>query len=714
MPGLTPVGGTRLLTASITATLPPSIHPPAQEMTTAEVDQVLESIDFGELEAQHKAKINNDYANILIIGNLPAVNAAKEEKLLAVLKKNVFGKSAAGFTVIAQEMPKDPETGLSKGFLFLELESQAQADAVFGLVDGYKLDKTHTLFAVKMDDYERLLSIDPLAEYTEEEEEVYEEKEHLKWWMLDSLARDQLVCQSGHNASVYWNNRVDKPELCYQRANWTERSLGWSPRGSYLCTVHNQGIALWGGKQWNKVARFPHPGVVRVEFSPTERYLVTFSPATDQLQQEYNVMVWEIASQKVVRGYRVEQANESWPYVRFSSDDKYAARATEDMLVLYEVEEDGSLSVIDKKPLQIEGIRDFAWSPSDPTLAYWTPGSDNSPARVALMEVPSRHILRTKNLFNVVDCRIQWHSDGDYLGVQVTRTGSGKSKKQALTSLELFRLRQKDIPVDVLDLTTVKSAENAEVLAISFEPLGERVLVAVREEFKVFVSVYALNHRDKTSSLPMIKLLKTLERKQLSRFIWSPRGDFCLFAGLESTSGFLEFWSINDFSLLNSKEHFTATDAEWDPSGRFVATFNSYTRFQTDNGLIIWDFRGEQLSRTPIAKLSHVYWRPRPRSLLSREQQKAIKKNLKAYSERFELEDRAAADSSSSSAAAHKAHLQSSWAAFKMRTRERADSRKSIRDTLMASSNQGQQQQKKEVIEEWVEEVIEETEEVIR
>jgi translation initiation factor 3 subunit B len=51
----------------------------------------------------------------------------------------------------------------------------------------------------------------------------------------------------------------------------------WSPKGSYLTTLHRQGIALWGGDNWSKIIRFVHPDVKLIDFSPNEEYLVTWS-----------------------------------------------------------------------------------------------------------------------------------------------------------------------------------------------------------------------------------------------------------------------------------------------------------------------------------------------------------------------------------------------------------------------------------------------------
>jgi translation initiation factor 3 subunit B len=47
----------------------------------------------------------------------------------------------------------------------------------------------------------------------------------------------------------------------YKRASWTESFVQWSPHGNYLATVHRQGVVIWGGASWQRLARFSHPGV---------------------------------------------------------------------------------------------------------------------------------------------------------------------------------------------------------------------------------------------------------------------------------------------------------------------------------------------------------------------------------------------------------------------------------------------------------------------
>lgn len=58
-----------------------------------------------------------------------------------------------------------------------------------------------------------------------------------------------------------------------------------------------------------------------------------------------------------------------------------------------------------------------------------------------------------------------------------------------------------------------------------------------------------------------------------------------------------------------------------------------------ENGYHIYDFRGEALREEPVDKFKQFAWRPRPPTLLSKDEQKQIRKNLREYSRVFEQED---------------------------------------------------------------------------
>ena len=102
------------------------------------------------------------------------------------------------------------------------------------------------------------------------------------------------------------------------------------------------------------------------------------------------------------------------------------------------------------------------------------------------------------------------------------------------------------------------------------------------EGAKVLISFYDVSHRKSTD----VVLQKTIERRGVNAMFWSPIGRFLLLAGLPNLNGALEFWNCEEFELVATAEHFMLTDVEWDPSGRYVATFASALRHQVCCSLV--------------------------------------------------------------------------------------------------------------------------------
>jgi len=87
-------------------------------------------------------------------------------------------------------------------------------------------------------------------------------QENLWNWMMDKRGRDQFVIRYGDEAEVHWNDaQRAQAEEVYKRSFWTESFVQWSPHGSYLATVHRQGVAIWGGPSFSRLHRFSHPNV---------------------------------------------------------------------------------------------------------------------------------------------------------------------------------------------------------------------------------------------------------------------------------------------------------------------------------------------------------------------------------------------------------------------------------------------------------------------
>lgn len=536
-----------------------------------------------------------------------------------------------------------------------------------------QFDKNHSLSVIPYNRAKDLVEVSTSADFEEPEPEPFRERPNTSSWLEDPVQRDQFVLREGKETIVKWSDGKTEPVVDYDGERekaagvaWCEYYTRWSPNGSYLATlVPNKGVILWGGDGFQKIARFPAPGVDTVVFSPQEQYLLTCNNRRDDPN---SIKIFSIQTGKLLRAFPLypkdflpEGATMDQippPAFQWSHDDKYLARMGKDLISIYETP---SMKLLDKRSLIADGIHEFQFSPKQNVIAYWAPEVGNAPAHVDLIELPSRKKLRQKNLFNVTKCSMVWQNDGEYLGVKVTR--HTKSKKTLYNNLELFRLNEPGVPVEMID---IKDA----VMAFQFEPSGSRFALIHAENpnaSKVDVSFYDMmkkvegdskkknkgnkNTLSKTvgkaeaHEIAEINKVETLIGKQCNSIFWSPAGSNIILASLgESASGTLEFYDVDNKSLV-VKEHYRANNVLWDPSGRTVATVVSqpigggHFKFSMDNGYMLWSFQGKQLHQESFENFYQFAWRPREK-LLTKAERKKVLKNLKKYERQFDAADK--------------------------------------------------------------------------
>lgn len=507
-------------------------------------------------------------------------------------------------------------------FAFVEYSTPAEALAACKGLDGVPLDKKHTLRVNKLTDIDRFGREGRIDEhYTAPKIEEFQEKEHLRSWLADpsGRGRDQFVMYTDDQVRVLWNNEKDAPESIVDRQHWTESFVQWSPQGTYLTSMHQQGVQLWGGPSWTRQKRFPHPFVNLVDFSPGEKYITTWSnrpisipeeghPALSVDDDGKNYVIWDIETGKPLRSFAnidlPSNANDEagqpikrkivWPAFKWSADDQYVARLTQGSSIsVYELPRMG---LLDKTSIKIEGVMDFDWAPASPhregvktyeqLFCYWTPEIGSNPAKVGLMSIPSKEVVRTLNLFSVTDAKLHWQSDASYLCVKVDR--HSKSKKSLATSLEIFRVREKGVPVEVVD--SIKDT----VINFAWEPKGDRFVIITTAEVvapsavppKTSVSFYC-PEKVKGAGVGNFKHIRTYDKKNSNAIYWSPKGRFVIVATVHSQQSFdMEFFDLDfegekpesekdltaNLQLMNTADHYGVTDIDWDPTGRFVAT----------------------------------------------------------------------------------------------------------------------------------------------
>lgn len=576
-----------------------------------------------------------DFSMCVVVGGLPVVDNAKHPKLLAVVKK-IFSQVGA---VVDLSMPF-AKNGSTTGFALVAYELEAHANDAVRTINNFALDKRHTLLVNKYSDLDKFNSTP--ASFVEPKVEKFVEPKNLKNWLTDSARRDMFVLRHGTETELFWS---DKGEVTLEYDGEREKTNGkqwcsqyvlWSPHGTYLATFHPQGLALWAGEKYEKVGRFAHKNVKIAVFSPNEQYLLTLS----ETETENAIIIWDVKTSKMLRAFPAGKPTGEKDEVvqglltpfKWSANDQYIARRGKDVISIYELP---SMKLLEKKSLRADGVHDFFWSPTDPILAYWAPEGNNVPARVSLVELPSRTEIRQKNLFNVSECKLNWHPNGTFLGVKVTR--HSKSKKTLFTNFEMFRVREALVPVEMLEMKET-------VVGFAWEPKGSRFACVHGEgNLRLNVSFYDMNGGPKSNE---ITLLYTLADKPCSQVHWSPLGNNIVLAGLGEINGSLEFWDADERQSITQQEHFKCTHVEWDPSGRVVATSvcqpleNTYYKFQMDNGYSLWTFQGKLLTEEKKDAFYQFLWRPRPRSLLSDKEYATVVKNLKKYEKRFNEMDR--------------------------------------------------------------------------
>ncbi|KAG8932068.1 Translation initiation factor 3 subunit b [Tulasnella sp. 419] len=726
-----------------------------------------EGIDYSDIEAKYEIPYEDGFDSVLVIDNIPIVDAAKKDRLVTAIHKR-FAQKGCPVKEGGLHVCWDDSAGKSKGYIFAEFASRDEATHALATMNGFPFDAKHTFAINWFTDIEKFVNLNET--YVEPKIPEFKPKEHLRWWLGDPQGRDQFLTYRQDDVAIHWHSKTTS-DVVVERRNWTDLFTAWSPLGTYLASIHRPGIKLWGGESWSDLGRFAHPLVKLIDFSPNENYLVTWSqeaivlgtPGSQFTEEDEgnNLAVWDVKTGRLLRtfpavpealptadGAPAQKKTMPWPAMKWSPDDRYAARVTVGQQIsVYELP---GMGLLGKKSHKVDGVMDFEWCPlgdkdhddaakekakkggaakeKESVMAYWTPEISNQPARVTLLGFPSRTVLRVKNLFNVSDCKLHWQNQGDYLCVKVDR--HTKTKKSIFCNLEIFRLREKDFPVEVIELKDT-------VTDFAWEPKGERFAIVTSSDpnlgnvgpgitIKTEVVFYQLDRAGKGD----FRLLKTLNNKTSNTIRWSPKGRHVVLVTVGSSSKFdLEFWDLDFLSddrkdatsraaankedwgtgvqLLATTEHYGVTDIEWDPSGRFVATSASAWRHSLENGYYIWDFRGQELQKHILDRFKQFLWRPRPRTLLSKEQQKAIRKNLKEYSRVFDEEDAAEESSASKELVAHRKRLVDEWNAWRARIKSEVAS--------SGASKKGKEKEEevREEIEEWIEEVLEETIEVL-
>ena len=642
-----------------------------------------------------------DFSNILTVDGLPLVNQDKRAKLLSIVFKlySQFNSKLNEAEDIV--MPADA-AGVSLGFCYVKLPTSADAANAMAKTQGFQLSKSNSF---KVSFY----AVDTTTVNTN-----FVAPPNLSEWLCDTHGRDQFVLRYGRDTELFWANTAsgEEPNMVYggEREKeggkvWCERQVSFSPQGTYFVTFHSPGIKLWGGLKFEAQGRFLHNNVETMEFSPCEKYIVTYSsdPSTGygNTGPVENIIVWSVETgaklrafthknsldakmivqaivteetkgKKVERSFRgrvvsynaskytysvsegsvvhhgIEsdkiQALQNPNILKWSHDGKYLARLSADAIQVYDMP---TVQLLEKKSFAAKDMLNFCWSPKQNMLSYWSPSTGNLPAMINIVGVDRKEFCSRK-CFDVLEGRMQWQSDGEYLCVYMTKQ---QGKKRSYVVM-FFRVKEAGVPVELIELTEP-------IINVRWEPSGDRVAIVHGDSKSATVSFYSMfgqpasGNKKSGSNIPIkeLTLLHTLANTPCTEVIWSPAGNICAVAYFVSgDSCSFNLYDVDGANSLATRRHERCTGLYWDPSGRVLASVTTSPMIngniikgaplQVEDSYNLWSFQGTPICVVRKEKLYNFIWRPRPSFIISTEEKKNIIKNLKKYEKIFEREDK--------------------------------------------------------------------------
>eukprot|EP00922_Rhytidocystis_sp_ex-Travisia-forbesii_P015113 GHVS01022577.1.p1 GENE.GHVS01022577.1~~GHVS01022577.1.p1 ORF type:complete len:717 (+),score=96.81 GHVS01022577.1:88-2238(+) len=606
-------------------------------------------------------QLDESFPNVVLVVGVPRVKSdEKYEKLKKVLQKKISMElqqkgaelSSDAFTI---EMPtKDGET---QGLCFLTFQSAYEAQHAIKHLNNFDLDLNHKFKATSVDDFDDIVSRD--ENYRPAVKLMGFTRENFRWWLRDEQCREQYVIRYQDETQIYWHDAVDRV-LVYdgerERAEgkrvWTDFRVQWSPKGSYLATFHKPGVALWAGPDFDKKVRFEHKDVKQIEFSPNEEFVISWDGSPVSLKNELACRVWRVITGELLRSFEtpsISPRGGDFPHFLWSPDDKYVAKCSDKELFVYSTPDMALLEdpASNKRTTLKYPLVSFDWSPSNNIVSVWIPERGDAPGRLLLVDIPSRTELASKNVYNVKEASMRWQSRGDYLCLRaVVARKTGKKGRKEYTQLEIFRLREKNVPVDTVHI------EDVVVKQLHWEDASKRFAVIVEDELTRSQSIrfYKISEEGARRDTEMVFSYDMTSAMNCMK--WAPNGTYFVLAAL-GTDGTLLFCSLNEFDkfdILHKDEHYMVNEIKWSSCGRFVCSCVSMPmvasgsssvawRYDTEAGYTIWTFQGRIQYKEQLRKFYQFQWRPRPPSLLSEQKLEDIQKRLRDFSKRYDMID---------------------------------------------------------------------------
>jgi translation initiation factor 3 subunit B len=559
------------------------------------------------------------WTNRVIVDGLPEVNDEKKAQSLIKFLSRLCERS---------KCPIDPSNinmpildGISQKFAILTFEEEETAKSAVTNLNGVFLDKKHQLSVVSFDEFDRLMQVSDSFQ----EQKIYSQQE-LKSWLTDAQGRDQFIIRAGEKTQVFWNDIISRnPELVSNGPAgkvWTDKYVNWSTDGTFLATLHSRGVVIWAGPDFEEFGKFEHYGVVNASFSPCEKYLLTFSP-------KGKFCVWNVASKEEARVFAAD--DDKWGAYKWNFNGEYLAKMADSSIFFYQTP---TMSLLEdetgqKRPIKIENLSDFSWSPTSNIVACHIRENNNKPAMIKILAIPSKDLIASRNLFEALACTFLWQSEGEFL-LSIILTKQKDPKKPKKSIMEVTCVKMKNSPTSTYTI-------NGEVISCAWQAASNRFAMIYKKDNKLAFVIFFI---DSQQNIQVFGEKETA----MKDLLWAPQGNQIVLHSKDK--GKIMFYSTGDKGIIEIEErtYNGMTHLEWDPSGRYLTVCKT-TELKTQNsqvglGYTIFNGQGEIVFQSLMEKFYQFAWRPRPKFILPKEVHNKLLSEYEHLTKKYAEQDR--------------------------------------------------------------------------
>ncbi|KAI3388099.1 hypothetical protein SNEBB_000551 [Seison nebaliae] len=616
-------------------------------------------------------------AEYFFIRNVPITEKSRFEKIYLVLKKiySAVGSikdlripltdgNCLNSSNYDKEIESVEEKVKTKGYAFLKYNDTLTTIKAFDQLSTHRLDRSHTLMLHSLIDMEDLANVEPVEEKDLAVKPFPPTPNVWNWAcdadMINSYFTIFYDIREQRTMFNMMQMKIAKPKEVFNRFLFDR--VKWSPLGTYLSSIHEQGSILWD--KLKMFRKFEQKFIQHVLFSPCERFIVGYSPPDfnqveeneEVVRRKYPIKIWSVISETLKREFDLE-CDEKWPSIMWNYNGEYFTRLVPPGLILY-----SSMDFKRKWKASYPEAESMIWAPTTNLIGLYCRASDNTPARIVLLDPINQTELLSKNPFTgVLRCELAWQNESKYFCARYDKYIKGKAttKAKALktegnsSTLEMFTIQQRGKnAIETMEFVDQK------ILEFSWEPQGNRFVIiqnAKEQGIPPRTSIYKFDEKNQK----FIKFFSfDSQRSVFNTIRWSPFGQFLVLAHISANEKEGRFIivdvNLNNETILLSKDLSRLSTIEWNSTGRFFAavSYNPFYRntyyHNVEGGkaasveckIRIYSFLGDMLYESQeFNTLIDFQWRPRPKSLLPAEEKKKIRKNLGKFSVKYESDD---------------------------------------------------------------------------